>query len=87
MGIKNFMVCPWPVSYTHLDVYKRQYVHRKVNNYGLFGKILGTLCFGSLFVCVKVWYPMKERIGSEFMMANKKYFRIYDTFNMFNAPS
>lgn len=63
-----------------------EYIHRKVNNYGKAGKLLGFVCHGGLFVCVKMWYPMKQRLGSEFFMANKKYFAIYDTYNMFTAP-
>lgn len=60
-------------------------IHRKVNNYGVVGKVLGLLCGGSLFVCVKMWYPMKERLSAEFFIGHKKYFRMYDTYKMFDA--
>lgn len=60
-------------------------IHRKVSNFGAKGKIL-SLCFGgNLFVSVKVWYPMKEKVGSEFFKAVKKYYSLYDTYNMFGV--
>lgn len=62
-----------------------EWVHRKINNYGIPGMILGFLSFGSLFVCVKVWYPMKDKVGSEFFKGNKKYFRLYDTRRKFET--
>ena len=43
-----------------------EYIHRKVSNFGWKGKLLSCLALGNLFVTVKVWYPMKEKIGSEF---------------------
>lgn len=58
-------------------------VHRKVSNYGTGGKILSFLSGGSLFVSVKVWYPMKEKVGSEFFKARKQYYSLYDTYNTF----
>ena len=27
-SLEKFLDCPYPVSYTHLDVYKRQVVHQ-----------------------------------------------------------
>lgn len=46
-------------------------VHRKVSNYGLIGKILSMISIGNLFVSVKIWYPMKEKVGSQFFKAHK----------------
>lgn len=60
-----------------------EYIHRKVSQFGLKGKIISMLSLGNLFVCVKVWYPLSEKIGSEFFKAHKKYYEIYDTYNMF----
>ncbi|TCL59978.1 zonular occludens toxin Zot [Kineothrix alysoides] len=60
-------------------------IHRKVNNYGAAGKVLGLLSGGSLFVSVKMWYPMKERLGAEFFIGKKKYFNMYDTYKMFET--
>lgn len=64
-------------------------VHRKVSNFGVWGKIFSMAAGGKLFVSVKVWYPMKERVGSEFFKASKKYYSLYDTYKHFEvkAPS
>ena len=37
-------------------------------------------------MAVKVWYPMKEKVGSEFYMYRKKYADIYDTYALFTVP-
>lgn len=63
-----------------------EWVHRKVSNFGIKGKILSSLFLGKLFVAVKVWYPMKEKVGQELYVARKKYYSIYDTFTLFNSP-
>lgn len=63
-----------------------EYVHRKVSNIGWKGKLLSLFSFGNLFLCVKVWYPMKERVGSEFFRAKKFYYDIYDSYGEFTAP-
>lgn len=64
-----------------------EWVHRKVSNFGIQGKILSAFCLGRLFVAVKVWYPMKEKVGSEFYVCHKKYYSIYDTFTMFTTST
>lgn len=58
-------------------------VHRKVSNFGLRGKLISLFAGGKLFVSVKVWYPMKERVGSTFFKANKKYYSLYDSYAKF----
>lgn len=67
-------------------LFEYQWIHRKCTNYGITGKILSVFCGGSLFVCVKVWYPLKEKTGAEFFRYHKKYANIYDTYSMFSAP-
>lgn len=64
-----------------------EYIHRKVSNFGWKGKILSLFAFGNLFVCVKVWYPLKEKVGSEFFRAKKRYYSLYDTYLMFDDPN
>lgn len=59
-------------------------IHRKVSNFGIKGKIFSLFGFGKLFVYVKVWYPLNERISSRFFRASKKYYQIYDTYNTFD---
>ena len=65
-----------------------EYIHRKVKNMGWRGWLLSCLMLSpfNLFVKVKVWYPMKEKVGSEFYKSVPKYYRIYDTFEMLDAP-
>ena len=62
-----------------------EYIHRKVSNFGWKGKLLSSLSLGKLFVSVKMWYPMKQRIGSEFYKAKKLYYGLYDTYAMFDG--
>lgn len=63
-----------------------EWIHRKVSNFGLQGKLLSMFCGGRLFVAVKVWYPLKEKVGSEFFFYRKKYSDIYDTYALFSIP-
>ena len=65
-----------------------EYIHRKVKNMGWRGWLLSCLMLSpvNLFVKVKVWYPMKEKVGSEFFKASPKYRRLYDTYQMLEAP-
>jgi zona occludens toxin (predicted ATPase) len=65
-----------------------EYIHRKLSNYGFKGVLL-SLCMGSrkMFVSVKVWYPMKEKVGQEFYRCRRKYFRLYDTFLLLGSPN
>lgn len=58
-------------------------IHRKVSNYGLGGKFISMFALGKLFCGVKVWYPMKEKVGQIFFTARKKYYSLYDTYNTF----
>lgn len=63
-----------------------EYVHRKVANMGWKGILLSLLMFSPhLFVAVKLWYPMHERVGSEFFRAQKKYYQLYDTYVLLDA--
>lgn len=63
-----------------------EWKHRKVSNFGMAGKILGLMFGGKLFVSVRVWYPMKERVGSEFFFYRKSFAKIYDTYAIFSLP-
>lgn len=60
--------------------------HRCVNNYKLFGKILGFLCGGKLFVCIQRWYSQTGKaahISSDFFIGRRKYYRMYDSYKTF----
>lgn len=61
-----------------------EYVHRKCSNFGIKGKIFSLVAGGNLFVCVKLWYPLRnEKIGSNFFKYNKKFSKLYDTYKEF----
>lgn len=62
-------------------------IHRKVSNFGFKGKIISLFALGNLFVSVKIWYPMKEKVGSEFFRASKKYYSLYNTYDDFVSVS
>ena len=38
---------------------------------------------GKLFCKIRYWYPIQERVGSEWFRAKKKYYSLYDTFGDF----
>lgn len=62
-----------------------EYIHRKVDNYGIGGLIVKIIMLGHpTFCAVKFWYPLKERLSAEFFLARKKYYSIYDTFYTFD---
>lgn len=60
-------------------------IHRKASNFGTMGTLFSMFSGGNLFVAITMWYPLREKIESEFFRANKKYFTLYDTYNTFNA--
>jgi len=65
-----------------------EYIHRKVTNLGWRGAFLSFLMLSpmNLFVKVKVWYPMKEKVGAEFYRRKQSYCKLYDTFALLDAP-
>lgn len=63
------------------------FVHRKISRAGRFGAFLGFITGGNLFVTIKFWYPIHEKVSSEFFLGNKKLYDLYDSYNCFDAPS
>lgn len=61
------------------------FLHRKVANMGWKGFILNMLLGGKSFVCVKVWYPLNEKVGSEIFKARKSLYSIYDSYNILSV--
>lgn len=62
-------------------------IHRKASNFGLKGYFLQLLFLApSLFVRIKYWYPVKERIDSQFFRGSKKLYALYDTYALSFAP-
>lgn len=59
--------------------------HRKVSRAGLFGKILGFFTWDNLFIYIKIWYPMKQKVYSEFFLGTKKVYDLYDSYGLFQT--
>ncbi len=61
-------------------------IHRKVSRFGYIGFFIGLLTNNNLYVAVKRWYPIRERVEGNFFFGSKKLFAIYDSYNHFDAP-
>lgn len=59
-----------------------EFIHRKLSNFGWRGVLLDLIMLGNMFCSVKMWYPMHEKVGSEFFRFKKKYSKCYDTFQL-----
>lgn len=66
-------------------VIEYEYIHRKMSNYGIGGKIMSLIFGGNTFVVVQMWYPLKLKVGSELVHAKKRLYSIYDTFGTFDT--
>lgn len=67
------------------SLFEYNYKHRKVGNYGWKGFILSVFFGGKLFLYVKMWYGMNEKVGSEFFTLRKKFSEIYDSYKLFET--
>lgn len=63
-----------------------EYKHRKLTNFGAKGWLM-IVIFHKMFVAVQYWYPIQEKVGSEFFNLRKKVCAIYDTFKRFEKPA
>ncbi len=66
-------------------VIEYEFIHRKLSNYGLGGKIFSLLLGGNTFIAVEMWYPLKLKISSEFIHAHKRLYSIYDSYGTFDV--
>lgn len=62
-------------------------VHRKIANFGWKGKLLSIVLGGNSFSAVSIWYPLKEKTGSEIFHYHKKFGRLYDTYKLFDSDA
>ncbi len=62
-----------------------EYIHRKVTNIGFIGTLLKIITLGDLFMCVSKYYPTNSKIGTSFFKAHRRYYKIYDTFAVFDS--
>lgn len=64
-------------------VVEYEVIHRKVSNFKTIGFFLGLLFRGNVFIAVRRWYCIKEKIDSEFFVLRKKYASLYDSYKIF----
>lgn len=62
-----------------------EYIHRKVKNIGMGGKIFNIVSGGGLHVAVKIYRPLNEKVGTEFFKADKRLFALYDSYTRFGS--
>lgn len=62
-----------------------EYKHRKLTNFGAKGWFMIVL-FHKMFVAVQYWYPIQEKVGSEFFNCRRSVYTLYDTFKHFDKP-
>lgn len=61
-------------------------VHRKMNNYKTFGKIVGLLYGGSAFMAITHWYQIKGKesvVSKETFSCKKRYRDFYNSYKIF----
>lgn len=59
--------------------------HRNAKNFKIWGFLFSILFGGgSVFVAIKVWYGMRERIGAQFFPYRRKIGKFYNTFEMYD---
>ncbi len=61
-------------------------IHRKVSNFGTIGFFVGLVTGNNLYVSVRRWYPIKEKLEMNVFVGKKSLFSIYDTFADFSVP-
>lgn len=67
-------------------LFEYEFIHRKMSNFGFRGKFIAMFTGNRLFICVQMWYPLKERIGSESFLYKKVLGELYNTRLMFERP-
>lgn len=66
-------------------VIEYEYIHRKLSNFGIRGILLRCFTFGSGFIVVQRWYPIKQTISQEFFRGSKSLYSIYDSYVLFDV--
>lgn len=62
-------------------------IHRKLTNMGWRGWFLSALLLSPhMFVSVRVWATLRERLSAEFFRYSRKYGKLYDTYTEFKDP-
>ena len=66
------------------SILQREIEHRCINNYKLFGKLLGLLCGGRLFIAIERDYSLTgkkaSRMSSSYFTGKRKFYEFYDSY-------
>lgn len=86
LGFDVYLVCQFDemIDKQMRNLVEYQIIHRKITNFGVIGALLRLFTLNDIFIAVTYWYGIKEKIGQEFFLARKKYYSIYDTFEIFD---
>lgn len=68
------------------SLFEYEFIHRKMSNFGWKGKLISIWFANRLFVCVQMWYPLKERITAFRFLYRKKLGELYNTRMLFEKP-
>ena len=62
--------------------------HRKINNFGFGGGLVTLFLVGRpIFCAIEYWYGVKEKCSDSMFVGLKKYYELYDSYKMFDAPT
>lgn len=64
-------------------VIEHEFMHRRLSSLGLPGKIMAFFTGGELFTAVKMFYPLKLKVGNTLFRCKKRYYKIYDSYASF----
>lgn len=67
------------------SVIEYEYIHRKMSNFGTWGKILSLFFGGNSFIAVERYYPLNEKLHSEIFHARKRLYSIYNSYATFGS--
>lgn len=84
-GYRIFLMCQFDrmIDRQIRSLCEYEWQHRKLGNYGWKGKFMRLFTFGELFICVKVFYGLGDKIGTEVFRADRKLFKLYDSYSTF----
>lgn len=57
--------------------------HRRLDNYGIKGKLLSLPFRGKLIAAIKYYYGLNEKVGQEWILPKKRYLKLYNSYNRF----
>lgn len=85
LGYKIILICQFAemIDKQIRSLVEYEYVHRKVKNIGMAGRIINFFSLGNLHIAIKYYSPIREVVGREFFKGKKSYYELYDSYNRF----